>query len=174
MTSYYDSTYRRLEQYFTWNSEESLTNALDIFLHKSFAYYHKYILRYFMCLLQKLRYQSRHSFLRQDSTLDGEDYRILFEKSFYQKKLKISFQHDDYWILLSMSRTMELHYLTSQIQLRFHESLSRKLQRLLILLLAWIFFLERSRHNSIKDIVPLCITNASIDELFHFRNQLNR
>ena len=102
MTSYYDSTYRRLEQYFTWNSEESLTNALDIFLHKSFAYYHKYILRYFMWLLQKLRYQLRHSFLRQELLQhkyifvlivhsDGEDYRILFEKSFYQKKLKSVF-----------------------------------------------------------------------------------
>ena len=175
MTSYYDST-RRLEQYFTWNSEESLTNALDIFLHTSFAYYHKCILRYFMWLLTV-------SFVKNYSSTNTSSYTLRwgrlshpFRKIVLPKKIKISFQsmHDDYWILLSMSRTMELHYLTSQIQLRFHESFSRKLQRPLILLLAWLFFLERSRHNSIKDIVPLCITNASIDELFHFRNQLNR
>ena len=84
---------------------ETLKNPwrmLDIFLHKSFAYYHKYILRYFMWLLQKLRYQLRHSFLRQELLQhknifvlivhsDGEDYRILFEKSFYQKKIKSVF-----------------------------------------------------------------------------------
>ena len=180
MTSYYDST-RRLEQYFTWNSEESLTNALDIFLHKSFAYY---TFSDTLCGCSKnwdiswgivsfvKNYSSTNT--SSDSTLRWGRLSHPLRKIVLPKKKKISFQHDDYWILLSMSRTMELHYLTSQIQLRFHESLSRKLQCLLILLLAWIFFLERSRHNSIKDIVPLCITNASIDELFHFRNQLNR
>ena len=91
MTSYYDSSYRRLEQYFT--------RILD----GCVGHFSSYKLRLLSQMHSPILYVVAPSFLRQELLQhkyifvlivhsDGEDYRILFEKSFYQKKLKSVFR----------------------------------------------------------------------------------